>query len=93
MQGKPSFLDYFSSIKEKRNKVKLQHSLEELFLVALCAVISGAQDWVAVAAYGKAKLQFLRKYLPFKNGSASHDTFTEVFAALCPNEFESCFIN
>ena len=38
MQGKPSFLDYFSSIKEKRNKVKLQHSLEELFLVALCAV-------------------------------------------------------
>ena len=93
MQGKPGFLGYFSTIKEKRNKVKLQHSLEELFLVALCAVISGAQDWVAVSAYGKAKLQFLRKYLPFKHGSASHDTFTEVFAALCPTEFENCFTN
>ena len=38
MQGKPGFLDYFSSIKEKHNRAKLQHSLEELFLVALCAV-------------------------------------------------------
>lgn len=90
---KPRIFRLFLINKEKRNKVKLQHRLEELFLVALCAVISGAQDWVAVAAYGKAKIHFLKRYLPFKYGPASHGTFTEVFAALCPNEFENCFIN
>jgi DDE family transposase len=50
-----------------------------------CGVCS-ADDWVDVTAWGQAKLDWLRQYLPLPNGtrSASHDTFGDVFGRLKP---------
>lgn len=87
-----SFLSYFTSVSEPRQEAKVIHRLDELFLVTLCSVISGADNWVAVEEYGKAKLDFLKKFLPFTNGIASHDTFTTVFSLIDAKEFEACFI-
>ena len=68
------------------------HGLLELLLTAIAAVLSGADNWVAVAAWGRAKLDWLRQFLPFANGIASHDTFGRVFALLNAAVFERCFI-
>lgn len=87
-----SFLSYFNEINDPRQEAKVIHRLDELFLVTLCGVISGADNWVAIEEYGKAKLEFLKKYLPFENGIASHDTFTTVFSLIDSKEFEACFI-
>jgi len=60
--------------------------------VALCAVLSGADGWAGVAMWGRAKLPWLRQFLPFKNGVDSRDTFGPVFALLDAAVFEQCFI-
>ncbi len=68
------------------------HGLLELLLTAIAAVLSGADNWVAVAAGGRAKLDWLRQFLPFASGIASHDSFGRVFALLNSAVFERCFI-
>jgi hypothetical protein len=41
----------------------------------MCAIISGADEWVAMAAYGNAKREWLDTFLDLPNGIPSHDTF------------------
>jgi predicted transposase YbfD/YdcC len=71
---------------------KCLYPLEELLLVALCAITSGADGWVSVAEWGNLKLEWLRRFLPFTNGIASHDTFGDFFARLNAKTFEACFM-
>jgi hypothetical protein len=61
-----------------------------MLLVALCAVTCDADDWVDVAEWGEFKLDWLRRFLPFEAGIASHDTFSRVFAQLDAQRFEAC---
>jgi len=68
------------------------HRLDELLFAALCGVSSGADTWVSVTDWAELQLNWLRRYLPFANGVASHDTFGRVFSLLDPNQFEACFV-
>lgn len=61
--------------------------------VALCGVCSGADDWVSVVDWARLKLDWLRTYLPFTRGVASHDTFSRVFSLLNAEHFEACFVS
>ena len=87
------FLDYFKDIKDPRNLVKLSYKLEEVFFLTLVATIAGAETMVDIANYGKEKLKFLREYLPFKNGTPSHDTLSIIFKTIDPESFGKCFMN
>ena len=86
------FLGYFSKIREFRNAVKLTYRLDEIFLLALCGTLAGCNNWVEIAAYGKKKWKFLKTFLPYKYGTPSHDTLSEVFNNLNPDLFAECFI-
>ncbi|CAG4885707.1 ISAs1 family transposase ISAzo3 [Paraburkholderia saeva] len=68
------------------------HDLTEMLVVALAAILSGADSWVGIALWGQGQLEWLRRYLPLRNGIASHDTFGRVFAALDARQFEACFV-
>ncbi len=70
---------------------RFQYPLQELLLTALCAISAGAEDWVDVSEWGEFKLEWLRRFLPFEQGIASHDTFSRVFAMLDSARFEDCF--
>ena len=88
---KKALLEHFADLEDPRTR-QSPHGLMELLLTAICAVVSGADGWAGVALWGRAKLAWLRQFLPFANGVASHDTFGRVFALLDAAKFEQCFI-
>jgi hypothetical protein len=61
-------------------------------MVAVCAILSGADSWVGIQTWGSGKLDWLRRYVPLENGIASHDTFWRVLVSLNAKQLESCFI-
>jgi predicted transposase YbfD/YdcC len=69
----------------------LTFPLTEILTIALCAVIGGANSWVAVETFGKAKQAWFQRFLNLENGIPSHDTFGRVFALLNPLAFQNCF--
>jgi predicted transposase YbfD/YdcC len=73
----------------------VEHYLIEIIIITICAVISGADDWVGVEEFGRAKEKWLREKLKLKlpHGIPSHDTFGRVFALLNPEQFQTCFLN
>jgi predicted transposase YbfD/YdcC len=62
-------------------------------VIAICAVICGADDFVAIAEFGKKKRNWLEKFLDLKGGIPSHDRFNAIFAAIKPAEFEKCLLS
>ncbi len=88
-----SILEHFSSIKDPRlNRQKL-HKLEDIFFITICAVICGADNWVAIEEFGKAKEDWFTKLLGLEHGIPSHDTLGKVFAAIDSKQFGQCFTN
>jgi predicted transposase YbfD/YdcC len=61
-------------------------------MIAILAVICGADSWSDVELYGKNKKRWLKQFLELANGIPSHDTFGRVFALLDPKEFGSRFM-
>ena len=77
----------FEKVTDPRVNRGTNYPLIEMVFVALCGAICDCNSWVDVAKFGKCKLAWFRKFLPFENGIASHDTFTEMFARLDTIEF------
>lgn len=87
------FIAHFSKLEDPRQLHKSLYPLQEVLLLVLCAVLSGADDWVAIALYGEKKLDFLRRFLPYENGTPSHDQLGYLFARIDEKRFQQCFIN
>lgn len=86
------FLSYFSALEDPRQQGKVDYPLEEILLLVLCGVLAGADGWVEIQKFGEKKLDLLRRFRPFENGTPSHDQLGDIFSKLDPEQFQSCFI-
>jgi predicted transposase YbfD/YdcC len=82
---------HFADLKDPRiDRTKL-HKLIDILVIAICAVICGADGWEDVEAFGQAKKEWLETILELPNGIPSHDTFSRVFERLDPQQFQASF--
>jgi len=86
-----SIITHFSSITDPRMDRRKRHQLKDIFFITLCASICGADNWVSIETFGKAKEAWFTKVLSLKNGIPSHDTFGYVFSVIDIEEFSRCF--
>jgi predicted transposase YbfD/YdcC len=76
---------HFANVTDPRIERSKRHSLLNIFILALCATLGGADSWADVERFAKAKLNFFRGFLDLPNGIPSHDTFSRVFRIVDPN--------
>ncbi|MBM4012007.1 MAG: ISAs1 family transposase, partial [Planctomycetes bacterium] len=72
---------------------KVTHPLINFIVIAICAVICGADDFVAIADFGLMKRRWFRKILDLRAGIPSHDRFNAIFSMLSPTDFERCLLS
>lgn len=90
-QATGGLLRFFEDLPDPRGRNRL-HKLTDMLVIAILAVICGADGWEDVALFGRAKHKWLQTFLELPWGIPSHDTFGRVFARLNPEAFEACFV-
>ena len=88
-----SILEHFSIVHDFRLDRNKEHRLIDIITITICAVICGADTFVAVAEYGRTKEEWLKTFLSLPNGIPSHDTFGRIFSLLDPAEFQKGFLS
>lgn len=82
---------HFSKITDPRKDRTKDHKLIDIIVIAICAVICGAEGWVDVELFGKSKLTWLQTFLELPHGIPSHDTFGRVFSMIDAQQFQLAF--
>lgn len=82
---------HFGRIKDPRRKHCRRHLLMDIIVIAICAVIAGADTWQEVATFAHERHEWLQTFLELPNGIPSHDTFERVFDRIDPVVFQACF--
>jgi predicted transposase YbfD/YdcC len=83
--------EHFSSLDDPR-RYNRRHKLIDIIVIAVSAVICGADDWPAVEEYGQAKKKWFERFLELPHGIPTQDTFRRVFAALDAEQFQNHFM-
>lgn len=83
----------FSQIEDKRRALGRLHNLNDILVMAVVAVLCGADTWNEIEMFCKAKEEWLTKFLDLKNGIPSHDTFNRVISSIDHKVFEEKFIS
>jgi predicted transposase YbfD/YdcC len=86
------FLAYFEDLPDPRQPGKVMYPLREVLLLCLVAVLAGAETIVDIARFGDKKLAFLRRFLPFAQGTPAHDHLGDILASVEAEAFQRCFV-
>ena len=84
--------DHFAELTDPRRR-EVTYPLVNIVVMALCGVLSGADDFVAIAHWAETKKDWLAKLLDMSSGVPSHDRFNAIIGALRPAEFEKCLLS
>ena len=85
-------LDHFATLPDPRIARHRWHKLSDILVIAVCAVLCGAESYPAIEDFGQEREAWLRQFLELPEGIPSHDTFNRVLRLLDPVEFQACFL-
>lgn len=86
-------LQHFQNLEDPRVEHLLEHELLDIIAITICAVVCGADTWVDIENYGRAKQEWLQGFLRLPHGIPSHDTIARLFAALDSKALQECFLS
>ena len=66
-------LRYFEGLPDPR-AADVVHKLHDVLVLALCAVVCGADGWAEVEVFARSKLAWFKTFLDLPGGIPSHDT-------------------
>jgi predicted transposase YbfD/YdcC len=92
-ESSSTIVSHFSVIKDPRVTGRSDHKLIDIIVIAICGMICGCDDWIAIEDFGKIRYEWFKKFLELPNGIASHDTFGRVFSLIAPKHFQECFLS
>jgi len=84
-------LRFLNELPDPRRDQGKRHHLPDMIVIALCAVICGADGWQDIVLFGRSKETWFKTFLHLPHGIPSPDTFARVFARLDPVAFGHCF--
>lgn len=88
-----TILEHFSQVTDPRMDRTKVHQLTDIIMIAICAIMCGANSWVEVEVFGKKRRAWLETFLELPNDIPSHDTFGRVFAMIDAEEFSQSFVS
>ena len=87
-----SLTDCFADLPDPRVERTRLHALTDILVIAICAVLCGAEGWEDIAEFSEAKRDWLQERLPLENGLPCADTYRRLFARLHPEAFGERFL-
>jgi len=87
-----SLVKHFSDIKDHRVERTKKHQFTDILVIAILAIIAGAQGWEDTENYGISKQTWLEEFLALPNGIPSDDTFRRLFEFIDPEVLNRCFL-
>ena len=85
--------EHFAKVNDPRIGNATRHKMIDILVIAICAVVCGADGWSDVALFGKSKSKWLKTFLELPHGIPSHDTFGRVFGRINPEEVQRSFFD
>lgn len=82
---------YFDKLQDPRSTINLHHPFVSVIVIAIMAVLAGANGPTSIARWGKIKARFLVKFLDLPHGVPRKDVFRRVLSLLEPQAFQACF--
>jgi len=92
-QPPAALLDHFAILPDPRIARHRWHKLSDILVIAVCAVLCGAESFPAIEDFGHEREEWLSQFLELPEGIPSHDTFNRVFRLLDPVQFQACFVS
>jgi len=83
---------HFQQLADPRIGRAKRHELLDLVMIAVCAMLCGAESFTEMAAFGRCKADWFNTWLALPHGVPSHDTFNRAFGLIEPTTFMSCFL-
>ena len=89
------FIKHFSVLQDPRRTTKghFYYPLEGILFLVISAVLSGVEEWTSIELFGNTKIEWLRRFYPYKQGIPSHDVLGKLFSRPDPVKFSECFTN
>lgn len=93
MSDPTDFRAHFAMLSDPRVTRTKKHLLSDIMFIAICTIACDGDGFTDMEVFGRAKEEWLRKYLELPGGIPSHDTFGRVFSIIDPEAFAKCFVS